>query len=340
CIHRVGRACRGEGSKKGRALLFLQPHERDYIRYLEAHNVHVKELLFPKAKLINVQAQMEHVVATNFHLAKLAREAYRSYLFAYTSHSLKHVFDPALLPLSGVAKSLGLTHSPNVVVPGIAKGREEKERQLMQTKRDHIDSEVERYRAKIQGRTDAALAIVNGMIDGEAEGEAAQAEAKKAKKAKKAVKATKATKETKAKRVQGMVLGAEGEEADHEDSEAEDVEDDGDKFDEERSEGEREERRREREAAKAPKLAPVPEPKPVVEEEVAAEDAEPVEEAPKKKSKGRKRREAEKRDREECEAIVAKQMAAKAPKSKRKPRKHTQKRRSKVGRHEDYDGLE
>ena len=47
----------------------------------------------PVAKLSNVQGQLEKLVSKNYYLHKSARDAYRSYLHAYNSHSLKDVYD-------------------------------------------------------------------------------------------------------------------------------------------------------------------------------------------------------------------------------------------------------
>ncbi len=61
----------------------------------------------------------------NYYLYRSARDGYRSYLQAYASHSLKHVwrrdtaltdkiFDVSALDLQRVAKAFGFTAPPNV----------------------------------------------------------------------------------------------------------------------------------------------------------------------------------------------------------------------------------
>merc|ERR1712166_456332 len=112
-IHRVGRTARGaEGS--GRALLFLLPEELAFLRYLKQAKVPLNEYELPIAKLSNVQAQLEKLVEKNYHLNMSARDAYRSYLQAYSSHSLKDVFNVNELDLQLVAKAFGLNAPPNV----------------------------------------------------------------------------------------------------------------------------------------------------------------------------------------------------------------------------------
>ncbi len=53
---------------------------------------------------------------------KSARDAYRSYLLAYASHSHKHIFDVHALDLQKVAKSFGFTVPPKVNLNVSAKG--------------------------------------------------------------------------------------------------------------------------------------------------------------------------------------------------------------------------
>ena len=113
-IHRVGRTARAGG--KGRALLVLQPEELTFLKYLKQAKVPLSEFDFPAAKLANVQPQLEKLVAKNYYLHKSARDAYRSYLHAYNSHSLKDVYDVHGLNLLSVAKSFGFTAPPKVTL--------------------------------------------------------------------------------------------------------------------------------------------------------------------------------------------------------------------------------
>ena len=61
-----------------------------------------------------VKAQLEKLVEKNYHLNMSARDAYRSYLQAYASHSLKDVFNVNTLDLQLVAKAVGLQVPPRV----------------------------------------------------------------------------------------------------------------------------------------------------------------------------------------------------------------------------------
>ncbi|KAK0383701.1 hypothetical protein NLU13_9612 [Sarocladium strictum] len=117
-IHRVGRTARGANAK-GRSLLFLQPHEVGFLSHLKAAKVPVIEFEFPSNKIINVQSQLEKLINgqnTKYGLRQSATDAFKSYLHAYASHSLRSVYDIHKLDLTKVAKSFGFTTPPRVDV--------------------------------------------------------------------------------------------------------------------------------------------------------------------------------------------------------------------------------
>eukprot|EP00002_Diphylleia_rotans_P028755 TRINITY_DN5807_c1_g1_i1.p1 TRINITY_DN5807_c1_g1~~TRINITY_DN5807_c1_g1_i1.p1 ORF type:complete len:613 (-),score=148.46 TRINITY_DN5807_c1_g1_i1:181-2019(-) len=111
-IHRVGRTARAGG--RGRALLFLLPQEVGFLKYLKQAKVPLNEYDFPQNKIANVQDQLEKLLETNYYLNKSSREAYRAYILAYHSHSLKSIFDVGRLDLLAVAKSFGFTNPPKI----------------------------------------------------------------------------------------------------------------------------------------------------------------------------------------------------------------------------------
>ncbi|CAN6287144.1 unnamed protein product [Urochloa humidicola] len=112
-IHRVGRTARGDKGK-GRALLFLLPEELKLLIQLQAANISLIEYEFSKKRVPKSQSQLEHIVGGNYFLNKSAKEAYRSYLLAYNSHSMKHIFDIHQLDLKKVAASFGFKDPPKV----------------------------------------------------------------------------------------------------------------------------------------------------------------------------------------------------------------------------------
>ena len=112
-IHRVGRTARGKGGK-GKALLFLTPDELKFLQYLRHAKVSVNEYAFPNNKITNVQSQLENLISKNYYLNRSARDAFRSYLLAYASHSHKDIFVVGSLDLQLVAKAFGLEVPPHV----------------------------------------------------------------------------------------------------------------------------------------------------------------------------------------------------------------------------------
>ena len=112
-IHRVGRTARGEGAE-GNALIFLLPEELIFLKYLRQARVPLNEYEFDKSKVYNIQMQLEKLISKNYFLHRSAKDAYRSYLQAYASHSLKSVFNVGNISLQPVGKAFGFTVPPTV----------------------------------------------------------------------------------------------------------------------------------------------------------------------------------------------------------------------------------
>ena len=70
-IHRVGRTARGADGK-GRSLMFLQPSEVGFLIQLKEARVPVVEFEFPAKKIVNVQSQLEKLIAQNYYLNKVS----------------------------------------------------------------------------------------------------------------------------------------------------------------------------------------------------------------------------------------------------------------------------
>lgn len=112
-IHRVGRTARGSEGR-GHALLFLLPEELGFLRYLKHAKVPLNEYDFSKAKISNIQAQLEKLIEKNFFLHKSAKDAFRSYLQSYASHQQRTIFDVRSLDLQKVAQEFGFRTPPSV----------------------------------------------------------------------------------------------------------------------------------------------------------------------------------------------------------------------------------
>lgn len=124
-IHRVGRTARG-ATGSGRALLFLTPEETGFLRYLKAAKVSLNEYEFPTRKVANVQSQLHRLIESNYYLNRAARDAYRSYLLAYASHSLRDIFNVHELDLQAVGKAFGFTSPPRVDLLAFGTGKRTK----------------------------------------------------------------------------------------------------------------------------------------------------------------------------------------------------------------------
>ncbi|XP_077583934.1 ATP-dependent RNA helicase DDX18 [Stigmatopora nigra] len=112
-IHRVGRTARGINGI-GHALLILRPEELGFLRFLKQSKVPLSEFEFSWSKISDIQSQMEKLIEKNYFLHKSAQDAYKCYLRAYESHSLKQIFSVKTLDLTMVAMSFGFKVPPFV----------------------------------------------------------------------------------------------------------------------------------------------------------------------------------------------------------------------------------
>ncbi|KAM9364033.1 ATP-dependent RNA helicase DDX18 [Pholidichthys leucotaenia] len=112
-IHRVGRTARGIDGR-GHALLILRPEELGFLRFLKQAKVPLSEFEFSWSKISDIQSQLEKLIEKNYYLHKSAQEAYKSYVRAYDSHSLKQIYSVNTLNLPMVALSFGFRVPPYV----------------------------------------------------------------------------------------------------------------------------------------------------------------------------------------------------------------------------------
>ncbi|KAF3822522.1 hypothetical protein GH733_007896 [Mirounga leonina] len=112
-IHRVGRTARGLNGR-GHALLILHPEELDFLHYLKQSKVPLSEFEFSWSRISDIQSQLEKLIEKNYFLHKSAQEAYKSYIRAYDSHSLKQIFNVNNLNLPQLALSFGFKVHPFV----------------------------------------------------------------------------------------------------------------------------------------------------------------------------------------------------------------------------------
>uniref|UniRef100_A0A2K5D4W7 ATP-dependent RNA helicase n=1 Tax=Aotus nancymaae TaxID=37293 RepID=A0A2K5D4W7_AOTNA len=112
-IHCVGRTARGLNGRR-HALLILHPEELGFLHYLKQSKVPLSEFDFFWSKISDIQSQLEKLIEKNYFLLKSAREAYKSYICACDSHSLKQIFNVSSFNLPQVALSFGFKVPPFV----------------------------------------------------------------------------------------------------------------------------------------------------------------------------------------------------------------------------------
>lgn len=151
-VHRVGRTARlGE---RGDSLIFLQPVEINYLKDLENHGVMLTEypllklldsflshgLKRPIKKLLSIemhpwvlslQKALESLISTESTLRNLAKDAFCSWVRAYTAHrgELKQIFMVKKLHLGHVAKSFALKEQPSAVNKSFQKQMKKRKRE-------------------------------------------------------------------------------------------------------------------------------------------------------------------------------------------------------------------
>lgn len=160
-IHRVGRTARGVNAKQGRALLFLLPEEIAFLRYLEAAKVSLLEYEFPLKKIANISTQLTTLIEKNYYLNKSAREAYRSYLLSYASHSHKDIFNVHAIDLQGVGRAFGFSVPPRVDLDFSARGDKKGEKRTSQQKRQQSFEGGDKKKRKFESQSGHAFSADN-----------------------------------------------------------------------------------------------------------------------------------------------------------------------------------
>lgn len=115
-----------------------------FLAYLRAVKVMMNEYVFPKNKVANIQSQLLKLMSRNFYLHKAGREAFRSYIMAYASHSLKNIFNVNQLDLKEVAMGFGFEVPPKINLSFVKNsGKNTREKQMKgkgaQPKRQKMD---------------------------------------------------------------------------------------------------------------------------------------------------------------------------------------------------------
>ena len=111
--------------------MILTPQELGFLLYLKQARVTLSEFEFSWNKIADIQPQvsrktpldstrfpsffqLEKLIEKNYFLHLSAKEAYKAYVRAYASHSMKNVYDVEQLDLVKVALSFGFRVPPVV----------------------------------------------------------------------------------------------------------------------------------------------------------------------------------------------------------------------------------
>uniref|UniRef100_T1J3X9 RNA helicase n=1 Tax=Strigamia maritima TaxID=126957 RepID=T1J3X9_STRMM len=109
-IHRIRQCAHG----KGRAILILRAEELGYLSYLRKAKLTLMEYEFSWTKIRNIQTHVEKIISKTYFLHICAKEGYKAYIRAYSTHKLKDIFDVKTLDLQMVALSFGFKVPPAV----------------------------------------------------------------------------------------------------------------------------------------------------------------------------------------------------------------------------------
>nr|XP_027202143.1 ATP-dependent RNA helicase has1-like [Dermatophagoides pteronyssinus] len=119
-IHRVGRTARGTNSS-GSSILFLLPQEIGLLKLLAQENIVTTAMDINYRSLEKIQSQLEKIIQSTPELQKDAITAFKKFLLAYHSHSLKNIFQIEKLDIGKLAKSFALSTIPKYDLPALAK---------------------------------------------------------------------------------------------------------------------------------------------------------------------------------------------------------------------------
>lgn len=165
-IHRVGRTARGTNSQ-GRALLFLLPEELAFLKYLRAAKVTLQEYEFPLNKIANIGAQMTMLIEKNYYLHKSAKDAYRSYLLSYASHSHKDIFNVNEIDLQGIGRAFGFSVPPRVDLNFSARGDKKGRSKRPREGEDNNDNDPKKKHFQQSGHAFSADNPYGKRVDGD-----------------------------------------------------------------------------------------------------------------------------------------------------------------------------
>ncbi|KAJ4810930.1 RNA helicase [Rhynchospora pubera] len=113
-IHTLGQVVASQEDRKAHPILFLMQEESKFLQLLGDMGITLEEYQCDGMKLLDLSSRLEKTVGENYYLNRLAKDAYRSYVSAYSSKSSKDVFNTKNLNFQSVAASFCIPCPPKV----------------------------------------------------------------------------------------------------------------------------------------------------------------------------------------------------------------------------------
>ncbi|KIW66028.1 hypothetical protein PV04_08237 [Phialophora macrospora] len=116
-LHRCGRA--GRAGRKGVSVVFLLPHEKDYVEFLRVRHTPIEPLAEPNISISDeecfaVQERFQKIVLGDRALHDKAQRAFVSWVRSYSKHEAKSIFTLAQIDWHDHAAAWGLLKMPKI----------------------------------------------------------------------------------------------------------------------------------------------------------------------------------------------------------------------------------
>ncbi|KAI1337557.1 DEAD/DEAH box helicase, partial [Xylariaceae sp. FL0016] len=116
-LHRCGRA--GRAGRKGLSVIFLQPHETDYVPFLDVRKTPITPLSHPEISVTEDEAKkttetIRTIVKSDRALYDKAQKAFVSSVRSYSKHTASSIFSMSDLDWKSLGDSWGLLRLPKM----------------------------------------------------------------------------------------------------------------------------------------------------------------------------------------------------------------------------------
>lgn len=116
-LHRCGRA--GRAGRKGLSIVFLTPHEKDYVEFLKVRHTPIDLLTEPdisisEAECLAATEKFQTIVLSDRALHDKAQRAFVSWVRSYSKHEAKSIFNLSQIDWNDHATAWGLLKMPKI----------------------------------------------------------------------------------------------------------------------------------------------------------------------------------------------------------------------------------